>query len=327
MKKLKILITGGAGYIGSHVLRLLGDTSNHEIVVVDNLETGRKESILYGRHENFDIGDSQQLEELLKKEKFDACFHFAGSIVVPESVENPIKYYKNNTVKTLSLIELCIKYNINKFIFSSTAAVYAQNKSGVYKENDLIKPGNPYGKTKYMTEWMLEDISNAYPDFNYVILRYFNVAGASLDTLIGQAGKTSTHLVKIASEVVVGKREKMFVYGNDYETKDGTCIRDYIHVLDLADAHIKGLEFLYKNNSSAVFNVGYGHGYSVYEVLDAMRSVSGHTLPVEISDRRLGDDPVLIANCDKIKMELGWTPKFNSIDIICKTASDWEANL
>lgn len=323
---MKILLTGGAGYIGSHVLNLLGQ-AGHDIVVVDNLSTGRNASLLYGRHEEFSLEDVARLEELLKKEKFEACLHFVGSIIVPESVEKPLKYYQNNTTNSLNLIELCVKYNVNRFIFSSTAALYGDSApGGICTEETQVNPINPYGRSKMMTEFMLEDTAKA-TDLNYVALRYFNVAGANVDLKIGQCSPNSTHLIKIASECAAGKREKMAIFGTDYETKDGTCVRDYIHVDDLAAAHVDALKFLERDSESVVLNCGYGHGYTVKEVIETVKKVTGVDFPVEIEGRRAGDAGTLISRADKIREVLGWTPKYDDLDLIVRTAFEWEKSL
>ncbi|MCR9204056.1 MAG: UDP-glucose 4-epimerase GalE [Halobacteriovoraceae bacterium] len=320
---MKILLTGGAGYIGSHVLKILGE-QGHDIVVVDNLSTGRKESLLYGRHENFNLEDTDKLGHLIEKEDFEACLHFAGSIVVPESVQKPLKYYKNNTQNSMNLIELCKQNNINKFIFSSTAALYGDApKGGICSEDSDVLPINPYGKSKFMTEMMLEDVSKV-SEFNYVALRYFNVAGANVDLKIGQCSPNSTHLIKIASECASGKREKMSIFGEDYDTPDGTCIRDYIHIDDLAQAHADALAYLEKENESIVVNCGYGHGYSVKEVINAVKEVTGVDFPVEMDGRRDGDAATLVSKAEKIKKILGWTPKHDDLKMIVKTAFEWE---
>lgn len=322
----KILITGGAGYIGSHVLNLLGQ-AGHDIVIVDNLSTGRKESILYGRLEQFDIADLDKLSNLLEKENFEACFHFAGSIVVPESVTNPLDYYENNTKKTFDVLKLCKEHGVNKFIFSSTAAVYGDIEGGVCTEESPTVPINPYGRTKLMTEWMLEDFSHAYADFNFVALRYFNVAGANVDGKIGQSTPNATHLLKIASETATGKREKMSIFGTDYETRDGTCIRDYIHVDDLAQAHVDAVNYLFKGGESQIMNCGYGHGFTVREVIAALKKVTGVDFKVEEGPRRAGDAAELKSKADKIKKVLGWTPKYDDLELIARTAYEWEQKL
>lgn len=324
MKKSKILITGGAGYIGSHVVKMLGE-QGHELVIVDNLETGLKESVLYGRLEIFDIADSEKLENLLKLERFDSCFHFAGSTVVPTSVIDPISYYGNNTINTLNLLELCIKYDVNNFIFSSTAAVYGNVHGGVCDENSPINPITPYGRTKYFAECILEDISNAYKNFNYVIFRYFNVAGANVEGKIGQSTPNATHLIKVAAEAATGKRESITIFGNDYPTPDGTCVRDFIHVDDLAQAHIDGLKYLEAGGKSTVLNCGYNKGYSVCEVIDMMKSISSNKFKVIKGSRREGDICNLITRNDKIKSILNWSPKFNDLHRICVDAYNWES--
>jgi UDP-glucose 4-epimerase len=322
----KVLVTGGAGYIGSHVVNLLGK-AGFDVVVVDNLSTGREENILAGRLVKMDIGDTKELDALMKAEKFKACLNFAGSIIVPESVEKPVLYYENNTQKTLGLIKLCVENNVNNFIFSSTAAVYGNIEGGLCTEESPVNPVNPYGRSKLMTEWMLEDVSNAEEKFNYVALRYFNVAGANVEGKLGQSGPNSTHLIKVASELACGKREKMAVFGTDYETRDGTCIRDYIHVDDLAQAHVDGIQYLLKGGNSEVMNCGYGHGFTVKEVIAAMKKVTGIDFKVDEGPRRAGDAETLMSKADKIKDILGWTPKYDDLELIVKTAYEWEQKL
>jgi UDP-glucose 4-epimerase len=322
----KILVTGGAGYIGPHVLFQLSKL-DCEVVVVDNLSTGRKENIYHGEFIEADLSDTAKLEDIIKNGKFDACIHFAGSIIVPESVENPILYYKNNAMNSLGLIELCIKYKVNKFIFSSTAAVYGDLEGGVAFEETATVPINPYGRSKLMTEWTLEDCSKAYEDFNYIALRYFNVAGANIEGHLGQTSKQSTHLIKLASETALKKRDKLFIFGDDYETPDGTCIRDYIHIDDLAIAHVDALSYLEREKKSHILNCGYGHGYSVKEVVDVVKKVSDYDFPVETVGRRAGDGTKLVANSDKIKSVIGWKPKFDDLDLIAKTALEWESKI
>ena len=320
----KVLITGGAGYIGSHVVKMLGELG-HDLVIVDNLETGLKESVLYGRLEIFDISDTAKLEDLITTESFDTCFHFAGSTVVPESVKDPISYYKNNTVNTLNLIDLCVKYKINNFIFSSTAAVYGDVPGGICDEDSPINPITPYGKTKYFAECMLEDTSKAYNDFNYVIFRYFNVAGANVDGKIGQSTPNATHLIKVAAEVAVGKRDCISIFGTDYPTPDGTCIRDFIHIDDLAQAHIDGFKYLSSGGESIVLNCGYGIGYSVLETIEKMRNISEKEFNIIKAPRRRGDICNLITRCDKIKKALDWEPKYDDLGQICNDAYKWES--
>ena len=319
----KILVTGGAGYIGSHVVKLLGK-KGFDVVVLDNLSTGREESVLFGELVNMDLKDVDGVRTLFSRHKFDGVMHFAGSIIVPESVTDPIKYYKNNTENSLNLIKICEEKGVNNFIFSSTAAVYGYPDNGICYEGNDLKPITPYGKSKLMTEWMLEGVANSNSKFNYVALRYFNVAGADVDCRIGQCSPDATHLIKVASEVVTGKRSFMHIYGNDYETADGTCIRDYIHVEDLAQAHLDSLNYLFEYETSQILNCGYGRGHSVNEVIKCVREVSGNSLSANIAPRRDGDAPMLIANSDKLRGLTGWTPKFDSLELIVKTALDWE---
>jgi UDP-glucose 4-epimerase len=323
---MKILVTGGAGYIGSHVLNLLGMEGGHDIVVVDNLSTGRKEAMLYGRHVNENLENTQAIDELFAKEKFEACIHFAGSIVVPESVEEPIKYYKNNTENSLNMIAHCVKHGVHKFIFSSTAAVYGDLEGGVCTEESITVPINPYGTSKLMTEYMLRDTSAA-TDMNFVALRYFNVAGANVDLKVGQCTPNATHLIKIASECASGKREKMAIFGTDYNTPDGTCIRDYIHVDDLAQAHVDALAYLKGGGESQIMNCGYGHGFSVREVIAAVKKVTGVDIVTEDIERRAGDAERLISVADKIRKTIGWNPKYDDLELIVKTAFEWEKKL
>lgn len=326
---MKILVTGGAGYIGSHVVKQLGEETDHEITVLDNLATGFRESILYGDFIEADLSDFARIEQIIKEGNYDAVIHFAASLVVPESVEKPLKYYLNNTANTANLIKQCVDYGVDKFIFSSTAATYgepAPDEVPVTEESPTA-PINPYGSSKLMSETVLRDAAAAYKDFNYIALRYFNVAGASLDGKIGQSTKNATLLIKVAAETALGKREKMFIFGDDYPTPDGTCIRDYIHVEDLASAHIKALEYLEKEQQSGVFNCGYGHGFSVKEVLDTMKKVSGVDFPVEIKERRAGDPAILISDNSKIRNIMGWEPKYDDLELICKTGLEWEKKI
>ncbi len=326
---MKILVTGGAGYIGSHVVKQLGEETDHEIIVLDNLVTGFKESILYGEFINADLSNYALIEEIIKKGNYDAVIHFAASLVVPESVENPLKYYLNNTANTANLIKQCVKYGVNKFIFSSTAAVYGEPSPELIPvtEETPTSPINPYGSSKLMSETVLKDTAFAFSDFNYIALRYFNVAGASLDGSIGQSTKNATLLIKVAAETALGKREKMYIFGDDYPTEDGTCIRDYIHVEDLASAHIRALEYLEEGKEGGVFNCGYGHGFSVKEVLETMKKVSGVDFPVEIKERRAGDPAILISDNSKIRKVMNWIPKYDDLELICKTGLEWEKKI
>ncbi len=326
---MNILVTGGAGYIGSHVVKQLGEQTDHKITVLDNLVTGFKESILYGEFINADLSDFGQIEKIIKEGKFDAVIHFAASLVVPESVENPLKYYLNNTANTANLIKQCVENGVNNFIFSSTAAVYGEPpiEAIPVTEESVTAPINPYGSSKLMSETVLRDTAQAYEDFNYVALRYFNVAGASIDGKIGQSTKDATLLIKVAAETALGKRDKMYIFGDDYPTDDGTCIRDYIHVEDLASAHIKALDYLKNSKKSGVFNCGYGHGFSVKEVLETMKKVSGVDFTVELKERRAGDPAMLISDNNKIRDIMKWTPKYDDLELICKTGLEWEKKI
>lgn len=330
MKSTKnILVTGGAGYIGSHVINLLGQSNDfdYQITVLDNLSTGRKASVLYGELVVEDLENLTAVDKLFSEKSFDAVIHFAGSIVVPESVSNPSKYYANNTENSLNMLKLCIRHNVKHFIFSSTAAVYGMGDGKKpCTEEAPLNPINPYGRSKLMTEWMLEDFSKAY-DLSYVALRYFNVAGANVEGKIGQCTPNATHLIKIASECATGKRDKMDIFGTDYPTPDGTCIRDYIHVDDLAQAHLDGLSYLLKGGKSEVMNCGYGHGASVKEVVAAVKEVSGVDIVAQEAQRRPGDAIELISKADKIHKVLGWKPKHDDLKLIVKTALDWEEKL
>ena len=321
---MKILITGGAGYIGSHVVKLLGESGKHELVVLDNLSTGVADAVLFGRLVEMDLGDFDAVDAFFKAEKFDAVIHFAAKIVVPESVENPLLYYRNNTVNTTNLIEMCVKYGVSKFIFSSTAAVYGEPTDGVVTESTPTVPICPYGWSKLMSEYVLRDVSFAHENFNYVALRYFNVAGADPDGLIGQNFPNATHLIKVSCQAALGMRDKLSVFGTDFDTPDGTGVRDYIHVTDLAAAHICALEHLQKGGKSDIFNCGYGKGSSVLEVISAVKKISGVDFQVDSTDRRPGDPAFLISDNSKILANLNWTPKYQDLDFICKTAFEWE---
>jgi UDP-glucose 4-epimerase len=326
---MKILVTGGAGYIGSHVVKQLGEETDHQITVLDNLVSGFREAILYGDFIEADLSDFALVEKIIKEGNYDAVIHFAASLVVPESVEKPLKYYLNNTANTANLIKQCVDHGVNKFIFSSTAAVYGEPSPDQVPvtEETRTAPINPYGSSKLMSETVLKDTAFAYDDFNYIALRYFNVAGASVDGKIGQSTKDATLLIKVAAETALGKRDKMYIFGDDYPTEDGTCIRDYIHVEDLASAHIKALEYLDKKQKSGVFNCGYGHGFSVKEVIETMKKVSGVDFPVEIKARRAGDPAILISDNSKIRNEMGWEPKYDDLELICKTGLEWEKKI
>jgi UDP-glucose 4-epimerase len=324
---MKILVTGGAGYIGSHVVKQLGEAEGHDITVLDNLSTGFEDSVLYGRLVKADLSDFAFVEKFLLDEKFEAIIHFAASIVVPESVENPLKYYMNNTVNTTNLVRCAVVSGVKSFVFSSTAAVYGEPKEGIVTETSPLAPINPYGHTKLMSEQVLKDTAAAHNGFNFVILRYFNVAGASMDGRIGLRSANATHLIKVSSEAACGKRAKMFIFGDDYPTKDGSCERDYIHIEDLASAHLSALKYLEGGGKSDIFNCGYGKGYSVKEVVGMVKKVSGVDFEAQLSPRRAGDPALLISNNQKILKTLDWKPKYNDLETVCKSAYEWEKSL
>ncbi|TDJ06034.1 MAG: UDP-glucose 4-epimerase GalE [Deltaproteobacteria bacterium] len=321
-----ILVVGGAGYIGSHVVKLLGE-NDYNILILDNLSTGNKEAITYGELIVGELADGNLLDKIFTDYNIEAVMHFAGSIVVPESVEKPLEYYENNTANALFLLQKCREHNILNFIFSSTAAVYGEGLSREVKEDDPVNPINPYGRSKLMVEWMLEDLSNAWNDFNYITLRYFNVAGADPDGKIGQSSPICTHLIKRAALTALGEIDELQIFGTDYDTSDGTCIRDYIHVTDLAQAHLDALAYLVKENKSHVLNCGYGVGHSVKEVVATMKEVSGVDFKSTPAARRAGDPPFLMSNPEKIKNLLSWGPKYDSLKFMVESALNWEKHL
>ena len=323
---MKILVTGGAGYIGSHMVRTLGEKGGHDIVVLDNLSTGSRDSLLFGRLVVADLSDIQRLDELFRTEHFDAVVHFAAHIVVDESVREPVKYYRNNFANALNLIEMCVRYRVGRLIFSSTAAVYGIPETVPVTEDAFLSPINPYGSSKLMVEKALRDISLS-SDLRYVALRYFNVAGADPHARIGQRYKEATHLITLSLRTALGLREQLNIFGTDYDTPDGTCIRDYIHVDDLVDSHLLALDYLSAGNRSRVFNCGYGHGYSVREVVEKVKQVTGIDFMVNETARRAGDPPALIADSSRIRNELGWRPAHDDLEYIIKTAWEWEKKL
>lgn len=322
MNSKKILVIGGAGYIGSHVVRRLGE-AGYDVVVYDNLSTGHAWAVLHGELIRGDLADGDHLEKVLAGRQFDAICHFAASIVVPDSVANPLKYYANNTRNTLDLIAACVRHKIRGFVFSSTAAVYGLPEWIPVVENAPLIPINPYGASKMMSERILMDASAA-TGIRYVILRYFNVAGADPQGRIGQATPNTTHLIKVACQAAAGQRKEVTVFGTDYSTLDGTCIRDYIHVEDLASAHVAALSYLSDGGDSQILNCGYGHGYSVREVLKTVRRVSRVSFPIVEGARRAGDPPALVADAEKIKEVLDWRPVHADLDYIVETAWQWE---
>ncbi len=319
---MKVLVTGGAGYIGSHVVKQLG-AAGHDIVVYDNLSTGYEWAVTCGELIVGDLADTEKLDEVFSAHRFEAVLHFAAHIVVPESVENPLKYYRNNTRNTLNLLGIIEKYQTPYMVFSSTAAVYGMPEEKVLTEDMPLAPINPYGASKMMSEQMIRDLSFATP-LKHVILRYFNVAGADLDSRLGQATPEATHLIKVACECANGARSGMKVFGTDYETRDGTCIRDYIHVDDLAKAHVMALDYMSKGGESQILNCGYGKGFTVKEVIDVVKAESGVDFPAEEVARRAGDPDALMADNTKIKQVLGWQPDHDDLNVIVKSALNWE---
>ncbi len=318
----RILVTGGAGYIGSHVVRQL-EEAGRSVIVLDNLSTGFKAAVPHSPLVVGDVGDRGLVSHLLSEYHIDAVIHFASHTVVPDSVSNPLKYYANNTCSTHSLLECCLTAGIKRFIFSSTAAVYGIPREPFASEETPTMPINPYGTSKLMSEWMLHDLGVA-SGLRYVILRYFNVAGCDAKGRLGQSTRNATLLMKLACEAAVGKRPFVAIFGTDYPTPDGTGVRDYIHVEDLADAHLKALNYLEVDGASTILNCGYGHGYSVREVLDAVQHISGRKLCIREERRRPGDPPMLVAVANRIREVLGWTPQFNDLGMIVKTSLAWE---
>ncbi len=319
----RVLVTGGAGYIGSHTVKLLGERG-YELLTYDNLSTGNEWAVLYGRLVKGDLADRELLRRVFKEFRPQAVIHFAAYIVVPESVREPLKYYRNNVANTLNLLEVMEEYGVDRLVFSSSAAVYGIPEEIPVGEDAPLRPINPYGETKATVERILRDLSGSGKAFRYVSLRYFNVAGADPEGKIGFAYPNPTHLIIRAVKTAAGEYEKLYVYGDDYPTPDGTCIRDYIHVTDLAQAHLLALEYLFEGGESTVLNCGYGRGYSVLEVVDTVKRVTGVDFKVEITGRREGDPPVLVARAQKIKRLLGWSPKYDDLEFIVKTAWDWE---
>lgn len=320
---MSILITGGAGYIGSHVFyEFLG--TGHEVIVVDDLSTGSRfllpESVEFYQCR---VGDKEKMAEIFALHNVDTVLHFAGSIVVPESVENPLKYYQNNSAESLSLLQSCVSHGIKNFIFSSTASVYGSNKLRIMNENYLPQPENPYASSKLVTEMMLQDIGVAH-NMNYAILRYFNVAGADPDGRSGQVKKDATHLIKVACQTALGVRPSINIYGTDYSTEDGTCVRDYIHVSDLANAHLCVYEHMLRTKVNKIYNCGYGRGFSVLDVINVIEKISDQTLNKIIAPRRIGDPPALIADSNLLRCETGWFPRFDDLEFIINSALVWE---
>ena len=327
MPKLPVLVTGGAGYIGSHAVLALSD-AGWPVAVIDDLSNGSRDLVPVGvPFYEGSVADGDLVRTIFDKQQTRAIMHFAGSIVVPESVERPLFYYRNNTVASHALITAAVEADVKHMLFSSTAAVYGAPEKVPVEEGDAKEPINPYGASKLMTERMLADAAAAH-DFNYGALRYFNVSGADPEGRSGQKGKGATHLIKVSVEAAVGRRDHVDVFGTDYRTPDGTCIRDYIHVSDLADAHVRALERLIEApQENLVLNCGYGRGLSVLQVLDALDKVAGHEVKREMKPRRAGDSPQLVASNRALVETLDWKPQFADIETIIGHALAWERKL
>ena len=323
---MTVLVTGGAGYIGSHMVLALRD-AGEKVVVLDNLSTGFRWAVpedvplVTG-----DFGDADLVTETLARHDVSAIAHFAARIVVPESVSDPLGYYLNNTAKARQLIECAVQAGVDHFIFSSTAAVYGDPEQNPVTEDETLKPMSPYGRSKLMVEWMLQDVARAHA-MRYAVLRYFNVAGADPQGRSGQSTPNATHLIKVAVQAALGHRDGMDVFGTDYPTADGSCVRDYIQVTDLAQAHLDALNYLRMGGDSITCKCGYAQGYSVLEVIDVVKSVSGVDFPVRLSGRRPGDPSAIVAGNARIKSTLNWQPRYNDLKLIVNQALDWERRL
>jgi UDP-glucose 4-epimerase len=320
-----VLVTGGAGYIGSHVVRQLVERGQR-VVVLDNLCTGFRSAVLGAPLVLGDTGDADRVMQVLSDHEVDTVMHFAAHTIVPESVADPLKYYRNNTCATRNLLDCCLRAGVLRFVFSSTAAVYGTPDDGLAQEETPTRPINPYGTSKLMSEWMLRDLAAA-SSLRYVALRYFNVAGSDPGGRLGQTAPNATLLVKVACQQAVGVRPHVSIFGTDYPTPDGTGVRDYIHVEDLAGAHLCALDYLEAGGESATLNCGYGHGYSVREVLRMVERVNEAPLKIVESPRRAGDPATLVARADRVRRVLGWKPRFDDLEVIVRTQLEWERRL
>ena len=325
MNDLGILVTGGAGYVGSHTLLRLEERACR-VVVLDDLSTGNADAVVHGKLIRGDVGDMDLVKRILREHRIGMVMHFAAKTVGPESVADPLLYYDSNTAKTRNLIACCVAAGVSNFVFSSTAAVYGVPPGGIAREDSPLAPINPYGSSKLMSEKMLEDVSGAHA-LRYVTLRYFNVAGADPDARVGQSKENCTLLTKVACEAALGRRSHVNIYGTDYDTPDGTGVRDYVHVDDIARAHVAAIDYLLDGGPSVTMNCGYGHGYSVREVMDAMERVHGQAIDVRLMPRRPGDPPTLIADATRIRSLLGWQPKHDDLEVMLRSALAWEHEL
>ena len=322
---MKILVVGGAGYIGSHMIKRFQNT-DHQIDVLDNLSTGFKENSQNYKLHICDLSNKEQVHKILKENKYEMVMHFASSINVGESYDHPMKYYENNVINTLNLLECMIDLKILNFIFSSTAAVYGEPESIPIKEEQNLSPINPYGKTKSVVENILSDYDKSY-GLKYISLRYFNACGAHIDGTIGERHNPETHLIPLILQTASGRRNNFKIYGDDYKTKDGTCVRDYIHVMDIAEAHLLSLEKLIQTQSSDIYNIGNKQGYSVREIIDMVEEITQTKIPYKISEKRRGDPAELIADNSKITEKLNWRAKYSDLNTIINTAWEWEKKL
>jgi len=318
---MNILVTGGAGYIGSHVLKALLK-EGHEVVTFDNLQKGHREAVTGGKFIEGDLSDQKLLEQVMQENKIEGVIHLAADSLVGESMENPAKYYRNNFANGINLLEAMVKNDVKNIVFSSTAAVYGEPDQIPIKEDNQTEPTNTYGESKLFFEKALKRYDDIH-DINFVSLRYFNAAGADPEAEIGEAHDPETHLIPIVLQTALGIRDKIYIFGDDYPTRDGSCIRDYIHVNDLAAAHVLAVEALADGKESSIYNLGNGEGYSVKEVIDTVKEVTGRDFEVEISDRRAGDPAVLIASSDKIQKDLNWQPEYPELEKIISTAWQW----
>ena len=322
---MKILVVGGAGYIGSHMIKRFQNT-DHQIDVLDNLSTGFKENSQNYKLHIYDLSNKKQVHKILKENKYEMVMHFASSINVGESYDHPMKYYENNVINTLNLLECMIDLKILNFIFSSTAAVYGEPESIPIKEEQNLSPINPYGKTKSLVENILSDYDKSY-GLKYISARYFNACGAHIDGTIGERHNPETHLIPLILQTASGRRNNFKIYGDDYKTKDGTCVRDYIHVMDIAEAHLLSLEKLIQTQNSDIYNIGNKQGYSVREIIDMVEEITQIKIPYKISEKRRGDPAELIADNSKITEKLNWRARYSDLNTIINTAWEWEKKL